>query len=214
MLKKRLGMIVVFLVFAILAWMNWNVVDRVRVNGPVYKKMVMGKDLLADSLPPPCYLLQAYHCVLQITLLSPNETKEQARLLDAYIKAKSDFIARHKYWSEQLHEAPLKDLEDAQFKSGMQLLDNIDQVFLPLTKSADKGKMLECLNLTITPKYSKHLEAVNEMVAATISYNQQVDTEAGQAVEYCKIILASYMLLTLSSIAAWRFYRIIAKYIE
>ena len=213
MLGKRIGMALVFLVFLTLAWMNWNVVDRVRVNGPVYQKMVMGKDLLADSLPPPSYLLQAYHTVVQLALAGANEPKELERLLESYEKSKKEFESRHQYWLEHLSEPLLKEKELAEYQSGKELLESVDQSLFPLLKSGKNEAILNCLNSTITPKYRKHLECVNELVAATVSYNQQVELEAKQAVEYCKIILASYLLLTLSSIAAWRFYRVIARYI-
>ena len=40
--------------------LSWYVVEKVKVCGPTFQKMSMGKDLLADILPPPAYLLEAY----------------------------------------------------------------------------------------------------------------------------------------------------------
>jgi methyl-accepting chemotaxis protein len=30
------------------------------VNGPVYQEIVYGKDLIADILPPPLYIVESY----------------------------------------------------------------------------------------------------------------------------------------------------------
>ncbi|MBT9370212.1 methyl-accepting chemotaxis protein [Rhizobium sp. CSW-27] len=34
--------------------------DRLRVNGPVYQQIVYGKDLVADILPPPLFVVESY----------------------------------------------------------------------------------------------------------------------------------------------------------
>ena len=34
--------------------------EKVKVNGPIYADIVDGKDLIADILPPPLYLVEAY----------------------------------------------------------------------------------------------------------------------------------------------------------
>ena len=35
-----------------------------KVNGPYYNRIVQGKDLIADILPPPEYVIEAYMLVL------------------------------------------------------------------------------------------------------------------------------------------------------
>ena len=37
----------------------FNTLARLKVNGPIYKEIVLQKDLLADILPPPEYLIEA-----------------------------------------------------------------------------------------------------------------------------------------------------------
>jgi len=39
--------------------------ERIKVNGPVYLDIVRGKDLIADILPPPEYIIESYLVVLQ-----------------------------------------------------------------------------------------------------------------------------------------------------
>ena len=34
--------------------------NQLHVGGPVYTKIVEGKDLVADILPPPAYVIEAY----------------------------------------------------------------------------------------------------------------------------------------------------------
>ena len=53
-----------FVCFAVLAY---SVLGRVKVNGPVYSHIVRGKDLVADVLPPPEYIIESYLIAFQET---------------------------------------------------------------------------------------------------------------------------------------------------
>ena len=44
------------LVFATSAFLTLN---KVKVNGPIYQELAQGKDLLADILPPPEYIIES-----------------------------------------------------------------------------------------------------------------------------------------------------------
>ena len=39
---------------------GWWVMNRVKINGPLYQQLVNGKDLIADILPPPEYIIETY----------------------------------------------------------------------------------------------------------------------------------------------------------
>jgi methyl-accepting chemotaxis protein len=41
-------------------------VQEVQVNGPLYQRIVEGKDIVADILPPPEYIIESYLVVLQM----------------------------------------------------------------------------------------------------------------------------------------------------
>ncbi|MDP3685101.1 MAG: methyl-accepting chemotaxis protein, partial [Ignavibacteria bacterium] len=42
-------------------------INKIKVNGPLYKNIVQGKDLIADILPPPEYILESYLILHQLT---------------------------------------------------------------------------------------------------------------------------------------------------
>jgi hypothetical protein len=52
-----------FIVFGIVAY---STVQTVKVGGALYLRIVQGKDLVADILPPPEYLIEAYLVVLDM----------------------------------------------------------------------------------------------------------------------------------------------------
>ncbi len=46
--------------------MHWIVQAKLQVNGPMYRRIIQGKDIVADVLPPPEYIIESYLGLLQI----------------------------------------------------------------------------------------------------------------------------------------------------
>ena len=51
------------------AW-SWQTLNLVKVNGPFYREIVDGKDLIADILPPPNYIIESYTMAVSYTHLT------------------------------------------------------------------------------------------------------------------------------------------------
>jgi hypothetical protein len=51
---------VIVLSIAVVAAFGGKLVNEVRVGGPLYTQISQGKDLVADILPPPAYVIEAY----------------------------------------------------------------------------------------------------------------------------------------------------------
>jgi methyl-accepting chemotaxis protein len=77
---------------------------QLRVGGPVYNKIVSIKDLAADILPPPAYVIEAY---LEATLALAEPAaveKRQARLAQLH----KDYDDRKAFWATQELDARVK----------------------------------------------------------------------------------------------------------
>src|SRR5687768_7785708 len=85
----------------------WQTLGKVKVNGPLYHDIVQGKDVIADVLPPPEYIIESYLIVLQMV-------EEQDRpTIAAYIERgktlRGEYEQRHAFWIEDLDPGRLKD---------------------------------------------------------------------------------------------------------
>ncbi len=60
--RTRLAVMVAVVVagFVGFAGLAYRVLDKVQINGLVYSQIVQGKDLVADVLPPPEYIIESY----------------------------------------------------------------------------------------------------------------------------------------------------------
>ena len=58
---------------------HWIVQAKLQVNGPMYRRIIQGKDIVADVLPPPEYIIESYLVLLQI--MDEADSTRQADLV-------------------------------------------------------------------------------------------------------------------------------------
>ena len=79
---------------------------QLRVGGPLYNQIKLGNDLIADVLPPPEYVLEAY---LEVTL-ALREPDTLAARKDRLIQLRKDYDERRAYWTRSDLDPALKAL--------------------------------------------------------------------------------------------------------
>ncbi|WP_105372524.1 methyl-accepting chemotaxis protein [Neorhizobium huautlense] len=79
--------------------------NKLRVNGEIYRQIIYGKDLVADILPPPLYLVESYMLALE-AVQRPAAAKSNLERIAAVLKPA--YEDRRKYWQETALSADLK----------------------------------------------------------------------------------------------------------
>src|SRR6185503_413184 len=74
----------------------WSAVQSVKINGAQYTAIISSKDLIADILPPPAYLVESYLNVLELT--TATEPGDIKRLEEKAVVLRQEYDARHTYW--------------------------------------------------------------------------------------------------------------------
>ena len=70
--------------------------QQLRVGGAAYSNMIAGKDLVADVLPPPLYVIEAY---LNATIIADEKIPlEESKARFAPLK--KDFEDRRAFWAK------------------------------------------------------------------------------------------------------------------
>ncbi len=67
--------------------------QRLKIGGPAYDKIIAGKDLVADILPPPAYVIEAY-LEAHLALREPEEAGAHLKRIQ---QLKSDYLARRDF---------------------------------------------------------------------------------------------------------------------
>src|SRR3954463_4562329 len=78
--------------------------NQLRVGGPLYTQIKLGNDLVADILPPPAYVVEAY---LEATL-ALQEPKKASAHKERLAQLQKEFNERQEFWQKSDLEAELK----------------------------------------------------------------------------------------------------------
>jgi len=152
--------VVGFLAFGILAM---NTIDTIRVNGSIYQDIAKGKDLVADILPPPEYIIEAYLNTLQLV------EERDAASVDAIVQnlkgLESDFQDRHAYWDKALQDGAMKSaLVDASYAPAVDFFSILDTQLIPAVRAGDYAKARELADGSMKAKYLAHRAEIDKVV--------------------------------------------------
>ena len=174
---KLLTLIGVFAAgFIISGLFSFSTLNHVKVNGPIYHDIAQQKDLLADILPPPEYLIESYLVSLQMA--EADKSALPALIEKSQVLAK-DFEERRQYWIKELPEGESKNLLiDKAYKPGKEFLTLQSSQYIPALQRGDASAAREILS-QMTEKYSEHRTAIDELVkvATAISTAQEMEAE-------------------------------------
>lgn len=111
-ISTRLYLMIAFFALGFCGLWYWSheTVSRTKVNGPSYQRIVQGKDLIADILPPPEYIIEAYLTMLKLVdeLDAGADQNRLRELVDHCRNLKADYVTRHEFWVRDLEEGLMK----------------------------------------------------------------------------------------------------------
>jgi methyl-accepting chemotaxis protein len=98
--------VVAALGLAALLFTSGYALQQLRIGGPLYSQIKLGNDLIADILPPPAYVLEAY-LEATLALREPDSVAERKERL---AQLRKDYDERREYWSKSDLDPALKTL--------------------------------------------------------------------------------------------------------
>ena len=172
-IKARLGIILGVLIigFTLFGLATLKAMSTLNVNGPIYQRIVQGKDLIADILPPPEYILESYLVVLQLThATNPDEI---SALVNRFQVLKGEYDTRHTYWQGQSLE---KELEvpflEHSYHAAQAFYSEAQEHFIPSVQTGNHDAMMTSL-AKMRERYEQHRQAIDEVVQITTKRNGQ-----------------------------------------
>jgi methyl-accepting chemotaxis protein len=171
------GLIVTLGCIAIL-WTGVSALGQLKVNGPIYRQIVLGKDLIADILPPPEYVIEAY-LETTLTLNDPPSVKQRRERLAQLHKEYND---RHQYWSEVENFDPVNKqlIVEESYKPVTRFWNAIETVFLPAIEKGDMETAHKAY-AEIASAYADHRAVVDKMVARANEINAATEVAAAES---------------------------------
>jgi methyl-accepting chemotaxis protein len=159
-------LLVLVVLAGLLGGVAYFVVDTifiVRVNGPLYSEIIKGKDLTADILPPPAFMMESYLLIHE--LLDERDPAQFRAGLAKLDTLQQQFESRHKLWATVLDDGQMKDaLVHRAHRLGLELYATIHQEYIPALKRGDHAGASRLLEGKIRSLYEAHRAAVDDVV--------------------------------------------------
>ena len=164
--------------FAVFGVMSFFTIDEMKVNGPIYQKIVCGKDLIADVLPPPEYILESYLTTLQ----AHDETnpENQKAYMGKLKNLRDEYISRHEFWEKNLPQGIMKEiLIKKSYEPAMAFYEKVEKELFPALISDDTEK-INIVKGELAKLYEAHRQAIDEVVKLA---NESNKTDEAYAVK-------------------------------
>ena len=178
-----------------IAW--WTAFAELKVNGPTYGRVVQVKDLVADILPPPEYILESYLEASQALSAEPAEISAHKA---AMVRLRKDFDDRHEFWKSQSLDVSVRDglLVEA-YGPAVRFYDRAFTAFFPALERGDHAAAMTTFK-ELRGIYANHRAAIDKLVAASDALSKNVEVAAADHENSYKSLVG--VITALSSVLA------------
>lgn len=171
---------------------------ELKVGGPLYSDIKLGNDLIADILPPPEYVIEAY---LEATL-AMREPDQLSAHGERLVQLRKDYDERKAFWTTSSLSADLKTAlvskSDAEVQKFWKLLS--DQL-LPALKAKDVAGA-ERAYAQLKDAYTAHRAVIDSIVESANKQNADMEKLAAERDSSILYILLGVSAAVLAFIAA------------
>jgi methyl-accepting chemotaxis protein len=171
---------------------------QLKVGGPVYQRVIDGKDLVADILPPPEYLIEAY---LEANLALQDGSAVPAHR-ERMVQLRKDYDERHQFWATRDLPPSVRDLllnvADAPAQKFWQVA--FGQFFPPLERG-DRAAASGAFH-DLSAAYGAHRAAIDRLVAETNRSTAETEAYAAREDFWLTALLVLFALAAFGMTAA------------
>ncbi len=173
---------------------------QLRIGGPLYSQIKLGNDLIADILPPPEYVLEAY---LEATL-ALREPETVAARTERLTELRKEYDERRAYWIKSDLDARLKALLTERSDGEVKKFWAIIQNELLREISGRDMSAAEASYKKLQAVYAAHRAVIDDLVKQANGDNAALETSAARMnLEYTSMVFvvsAAVMLVLLLGI--------------
>ena len=180
--RAKFYSVATFCCVGILGFSLWeaNTLSTVKVDGPYYKQIVQGKDLIADILPPPNFIIESYLMVLHMA----NEVEQgvSSSMMNEYVQRckelKSEFDDRHAYWLQELPEGEMRKIKTQDcFEPASRFYQILFNEFVPACEKGESEIARDLARGQLRQLYEQHRSAVDRVVVLAEQENTATEKQ-------------------------------------
>lgn len=185
--------------FAIFSWVAFRTIEKVKISGDLYDSIIESKDLIADVLPPPEYIIESYLVVRE--LVDETDPGRIDELVDRGRRLRREYEERHAVWDEALPPGPLRSaMVDRAYVAAVAFFDLRDEEFIPAIRAGDHERALGIARNGLRNHYEAHRHAIDETVRLTTTRMAQHESLATSVLDAAlgQLVLLGAIVLVLA----------------
>ncbi len=175
--------------------------NEVKIQGPRYDAIIEGKDLVADVLPPPAYLVETHLVAHQA--LRARDGAELRALGETLSRLEAEFEQRVAYWSERLPAGEGKTtLLTRTAPPARVYFHELRARFLPALAAGRTAEAEALLSGPLAAAYDEHRAAVDTLVNWANAEDARTETETASVVR-TRLVVFVVIGVVLAGFMAW-----------
>lgn len=172
--------------------------QQIKVGGPLYDRIKLGNDLIADILPPPEYVIEAY-LEASLAVREPTGLTERPERLTQLHK---DYNQQHEFWTKSDLDPTLKSMlvekSDAEVRKFWKA---VEDGILPALKDGKSETAITAYDAA-TAAYKAHRTIIDEIVKKTLDANAATEATAKSTISSLSITVwgvSAFVVLVICS---------------
>jgi methyl-accepting chemotaxis protein len=171
--------------------------QQLRIGGPIYNQIKLGNDLIADILPPPAYVLEAY---LEATL-ALREPATIAERTTRLVQLRKDYDERREYWSKSdLAPATKRLLTETSHAEVAKFWDITRNELLPAI-AGNNLSVAETSYKKLQSVYAAHRAVIDDIVKKATDDNTALEAAAANTDGRFKMLIWTVSVIVMLVLA-------------
>jgi methyl-accepting chemotaxis protein len=173
-------LLVVFIAgYTIFGLVAFSTLNTLRIHGKLYSQIIMSKDLIADVLPPPGYIIESYLDVLQ--MIDETDPAQADYFIKELKRLETEYNESHRFWVNEplLEKGALRDaMLTGAYDPAIQFYNIIFSKFIPALQKGDRENARELAYGDLKTLYTAHRKSVDQVVLGATEKHEKTEALA------------------------------------
>ncbi len=165
-------------------WSNYTL-SITRVNGPYYSKIVQMKDVLADILPPPAYIVDSYLATYQLVdAVHDGASRDELNQMIARLeKSESEYRSRRAFWESRLPNGEVRNgLLNSSYRPADRYFRVSREKLIPLCIQGKSDEADALMHGELKALYEEHRKEIELLATTTTAIAAETESEVDAVV--------------------------------
>ena len=197
-LSKRLaiGFMLFVLIVAVLGVWSYRTGAEIAINGPVFKRLILGKELYADVGGPAMYIVESQLACLDLSV--STDEAEQDAVIARLSKLKNNYRQVHAYWKSQSLDPRIAELLLIQANSPAEAFYRIAYYdLIPAVRRGNKRAIQSSLK-ALKVRFDQHKAVMDQVILNSTEVERDAVSWSEQRVHDIGLGIAAALVAALS----------------